>query len=567
MILSKQLDVFEVKQVVIYSILKNLLKLYDKNWELIEEENYRALADAIFDQEETPASEQKKKHEITDKEEMDEEAQMHKEPERPLKRLRLRKQNDHVSPSFGLGETSSRGPPKLEEADLPGTCPEQRSQDMTQSPVTCAADRTEPFATRRTESDLVPPPVHLTGKGKGPLLPQIAPGISVRLPHAVLLKEPMVDTGTVLSPKPHVHDSCALIKPKDEPFTDDILQSEVPSAVIHGEPLSIENSSSSNGSIGASDGPEHIVSQSVDGEARNDGVLASSNERRTDCMLANNVDGCSSNLDIASSHYGEPFGASNGSVITPCAVEVAQSQIPRLPSSSNGTDDCTQTDKNTIENIGEIDEEKEQNSLEHANPHSLLVQQPDDIKSLHDANDIAKGQERVVISLVNEVNNQCPPSFHYIPKNAVFQNAYVNFSLARIGENCCSICLGDCLSSSTPCACANETGGDFAYTLEGLVKDEFLEECISMNRDPRKHCHFYCKECPLERSKNDDIIEPCKGHLVRKFIKECWWKCGCSKQCGNRVQRGISCNLQVFMTPGGKGWGLLKSRTPFAEQQ
>ncbi|KAF5938198.1 hypothetical protein HYC85_025704 [Camellia sinensis] len=541
----------------------------------------------------TQASEQKKKHEITDKEEMDEEAQMHEEPERPLKRLRLRNQNDHVSPSFGLGETSSRGPPKVEEADLPETCPEQRSQDMTQSPQPLvrnkgkqpvlpkpvsiqdsfepsqpgAADRTEPFATR-TESDLVPPPVRLTGKGKEPLLPQIAPGISVRSPHAVRLKEPMGDTGIVLSPKPHVHDSRALIKPKDEPFTDDILQSEVPSAVIHGEPLSIENSSSANGSIGASDGPEHIVSQSVDGEARNDGVLASSNERRTDCKLANNVDGnwepTHANKSqetimpavdlLKQSNALDALGARS---LPHVPVDVAESQIPRLPSSSNGTDDCTQTDKNTIENIGEIDEEKEQNSLEHANPHSLLVQQPDDIKSLHDANDIAKGQERVVISLVNEVNNECPPSFHYIPKNAVFQNAYVNFSLARIGENCCSICLGDCLSSSTPCACANETGGDFAYTLEGLVKDEFLEECISMNRDPQKHCHFYCKECPLERSKNDDIIEPCKGHLVRKFIKECWWKCGCSKQCGNRVvQRGISCNLQVFMTPGGKGWGL-----------
>lgn len=33
-------------------VLKSLLKLYDKNWELIEEENYRVLADAIFDNEE-----------------------------------------------------------------------------------------------------------------------------------------------------------------------------------------------------------------------------------------------------------------------------------------------------------------------------------------------------------------------------------------------------------------------------------------------------------------------------------------------------------------------------------
>lgn len=33
-------------------VLKNLLRLFDKNWELIEEENYRALADAIFEREE-----------------------------------------------------------------------------------------------------------------------------------------------------------------------------------------------------------------------------------------------------------------------------------------------------------------------------------------------------------------------------------------------------------------------------------------------------------------------------------------------------------------------------------
>lgn len=33
-------------------VLKSLLKLYDKNWALIEEENYRALADAIFEKEE-----------------------------------------------------------------------------------------------------------------------------------------------------------------------------------------------------------------------------------------------------------------------------------------------------------------------------------------------------------------------------------------------------------------------------------------------------------------------------------------------------------------------------------
>lgn len=168
-------------------------------------------------------------------------------------------------------------------------------------------------------------------------------------------------------------------------------------------------------------------------------------------------------------------------------------------------------------------------------------------RSLHDINDIAKGHESVIISLVNEVNTECPPAFHYISGNAVFQNAYVNFSLARIGDdNSCSACFGDCLTSETACACALQSGGEFAYTKDGLVKPDLIDECIKMNRDPQKHCLFYCKECPLERSKNMEIVEPCKGHSVRSFIKECWLKCGCNKQCGNRVvQRGIQRKLQV----------------------
>ncbi|OVA19990.1 SET domain [Macleaya cordata] len=182
-----------------------------------------------------------------------------------------------------------------------------------------------------------------------------------------------------------------------------------------------------------------------------------------------------------------------------------------------------------------------------------------DIRPLHDVNDISKGEESVRISLVNEVSSEpYPPLFFYIPKNIIFRNAYVKFSLARIGdEDCCSNCFGDCMSSSIPCACARETGGDFAYTLEGLLKENFLDECISMNRDPQQNHLFYCKNCPLERCKNGDLSDPCKGHLMRKFIKECWSKCGCNKQCGNRVvQRGITCNLQVFLTAEGKGWGL-----------
>ena len=49
----RAMKVLGIPEEKVKPVLKNLLKLYEKNWELIEEENYRALADAIFDQEET----------------------------------------------------------------------------------------------------------------------------------------------------------------------------------------------------------------------------------------------------------------------------------------------------------------------------------------------------------------------------------------------------------------------------------------------------------------------------------------------------------------------------------
>ncbi|XP_072957775.1 probable inactive histone-lysine N-methyltransferase SUVR2 isoform X2 [Typha angustifolia] len=182
-----------------------------------------------------------------------------------------------------------------------------------------------------------------------------------------------------------------------------------------------------------------------------------------------------------------------------------------------------------------------------------------DMRPVHDLNDITKGEERIKVSIVNEVSSEkYPPSFNYIPRNVPYQQAYISISLARIGdEDCCSDCFGNCLASPIPCPCARETGGEFAYTTRGLVKNDFLDACILMLRTPSKHHYFYCKDCPLERAKNEVRPEPCKGHVVRKFIKECWSKCGCSMQCGNRiVQRGITQNLQVFLTPEGKGWGL-----------
>lgn len=49
----KAMEVLGISEKQVKPVLKNLLKVYDKNWQLIEEESYRALADAIFEAEES----------------------------------------------------------------------------------------------------------------------------------------------------------------------------------------------------------------------------------------------------------------------------------------------------------------------------------------------------------------------------------------------------------------------------------------------------------------------------------------------------------------------------------
>ncbi|XVF42355.1 hypothetical protein PTKIN_Ptkin01aG0355200 [Pterospermum kingtungense] len=108
----------------------------------------------------------------------------------------------------------------------------------------------------------------------------------------------------------------------------------------------------------------------------------------------------------------------------------------------------------------------------------------------HIISDITKGTENVKISLVDEIGNQDLPKFIYMRNNVIYQKAYVHVSMARVAdEDCCSGCSGDCLSVPIPCACAHETGGEFAYTPEGQLREEFLRACMSMKMEPQEH-HF-----------------------------------------------------------------------------
>ncbi|KAL8547895.1 hypothetical protein ACS0TY_007271 [Phlomoides rotata] len=602
-----------------------LMNLVDKNWALIEEENYRVLADAIFERCELEAEKCSKKNANNEaKNYLEEEAQATEEPERPLKRSRQRPQDGQTSSNTSnasmpgtplvrpkeepdeLSETHLRklnGPEGIVESPqhnvgktktkpqavshlAPGSS-KGKQPISSKSLVLHDHDSGNPSQSRSNRSQKSTQlsteyshTMKLRDRGKGATSLQIPSREKKPVPesssHAAPRKELKVEQNILPSSKKNKAATRALIKPKDESIIDKMLCSEEPGVIIStAERTATFKESRNNGELKVSSecSSSLEIASSVSGEVKIslsynlapgrplvhaptlEAVLKSVEDKYL--KAAKSLEPKISMTSLMS-EICERF-------LKPGARSSSQSLIMELPPTTNSMSKSSavnrpQLDKSHASDETVINRENRENFAEEMNDLSLeTVQQPPPkiTRSLQDVVDIAKGHENVIITLVNEVNDEPPPSFYYIPQNSVFQNAYMNVSLARTGDdNCCGSCSGDCLSSSIPCACSYETGGEYAYTADGLVKEELLNESISMNRNPEKHCQFFCKECPLERSKCEDIIEPCQGHLVRRFIKECWRKCGCNKQCGNRVvQRGITRKLQVCMTKK-KGWGL-----------
>ncbi|CAM8894829.1 unnamed protein product [Rhodiola kirilowii] len=238
--------------------------------------------------------------------------------------------------------------------------------------------------------------------------------------------------------------------------------------------------------------------------------------------------------------------------------EIAVPEAQRAPPCTGAVNDHKHPADNLLVNTGEeTDRGMELNGNDNDSVQNMEMVVADGFVSIY-LPDLTGGEEGVEISLVNEINSICLSSFKYMPHSMVYENACLDISLARIGDgDCCKGCIGDCLTANSTCACVSRVGGSFAYTLDGLLKEEFLEEFDCVYRDHQKQLQFCSKNCPLVRSGSDEIPLTCNGHVARKFIKECWRKCGCNKMCGNRlIQRGITRNLQVFMTSDGKGWGL-----------
>ncbi|PSR92805.1 Histone-lysine N-methyltransferase [Actinidia chinensis var. chinensis] len=560
---------------IVKPILKELLKVYYNNWELIEEDNYRTLADAIFEWGEKEQREYKAKVSI----ECDGSG--------PPKKKHLEQREAQVSSSTDNKNTVL----DLEEDAVPQTSVVQKMIESSQS---CVKDG-------NTEPSFHSLPTVSSNNGKDPISSDLylkETKSSSKRGSSALYSSQGRD-GPCFDPmlKEKKHKDCRsedFVVPKGKQSVNDVPHSALPTSVVYSA-LQGTGASSSTGSRST----KHLTSPCVD--KQNKEVASACNYGETllsNFVIASSPSGdvkislkCNTalrqrnfltpNLETVLEFLENKYQRSYKIVWSQFSVkklldDLCESYL-ELVYNSNGkslirrssTGNCLPY--NTVPNrkvlsIGNSGKElitKGASCSETSNSLHLVVahQQPtshDRKRPFRKINDITKGTEKARASLLDEGGNEQLPNFVYIPQNIVYQNAYIHFSLARIADDdCCSSCLGDCLSLPVPCECARDTGGEFAYTSQGLLKEEFLRNRISMNVEPQKHFRFICNDCPLERAKNANNPEPCKGHLHRQFIKECWRKCGCDMQCGNRiVQRGITCKLQVFLTSEGKGWGL-----------
>ncbi|KAJ4826855.1 hypothetical protein Tsubulata_050790 [Turnera subulata] len=202
----KAMRAIGITEVRVKPVLKRLVKVYDKNWEFIEDEEYRALVDAIFEEEAAQGS-----RAVPGAGEMaNYENEVEDEHERPLKRLR-RGLPGQSSSSFHNPNSGLIGLPSIkpEQEENFGTyCPLQ-SPDTRRSG--CLVGLPDNYATQSHAVDRSLPPYSLSPqqryayKGKQPLVPQVAPRETEPLPFFALV--PKVEPLTDDTPQHHLHHS------------------------------------------------------------------------------------------------------------------------------------------------------------------------------------------------------------------------------------------------------------------------------------------------------------------------------------------------------------------------
>ncbi|KAI3984688.1 hypothetical protein MKX01_039305 [Papaver californicum] len=495
--------------------LKELLKMYADDWSHIERENYRALADYIFECEE------------------------HKEPDTtkvkesyfraPLKKLQLI-HDVEASPS------------ENEVKPLSG----KRAQNEVFTPQVHLKDKRKEPATKksclRIEKSEHP---HPEDKGKKHISRQFASGrqISNSKRSSVIC---------LSNQKSNVH-----LDPKNKHLTSGRAQLEVPQVIQPIDSAPVRNEETWLG--------HKVLSKS---KKKNEGDGASEHQRRSATTLENASirESSSSDFEIASSELGEVKVSlhCNEALERPdfCKpnLDAGKGLVNAVPPPVLLKDSSVHLEANDAHDLT-ILESSVKSSLNSRTQIPRLLSRD----GLGFLCNIVQPTGKVLVKIKG--GNSDKDILTRPPHNLKFHwqvKSLVNDTLLPFTTYHETNCFGDCVSSSIPCA------------LEGLVKEKFLDECILLYQNPQKHTHIYCKDCPNERSKNEDLPGKCKGHLMRKFIKECWSKCGCDIQCVSQFIKKCLCTIifrasefrsglpnllsffifQVFLTGEGKGWGI-----------
>uniref|UniRef100_A0A2N9HJD0 SET domain-containing protein n=1 Tax=Fagus sylvatica TaxID=28930 RepID=A0A2N9HJD0_FAGSY len=127
-------------------------------------------------------------------------------------------------------------------------------------------------------------------------------------------------------------------------------------------------------------------------------------------------------------------------------------------------------------------------------------------KGISYVNDISRGKEKMPIRVVNAIDDERPPFFHYTTNKI-----YPKFNKLYIPSGC--DCTDGCLDSNK-CSCAMKNGGEISYNSNGQIVKK------------------------------------------KSIVYECGPSCKCSSSCTNRVsQLGVRFKLEIFRTQF-KGWGV-----------
>ncbi|KAK4385819.1 Histone-lysine N-methyltransferase SUVR4 [Sesamum angolense] len=524
-------------------VLRRLLKLYNRNWELIEEDNFRTLADAIFEHSDDKAKAERNSDTVDE------------DVEPPFKKPHRGLPEDQVSSTGGNGKSIKH----IEDGEVP-----KSSNDimMVESSQSVCGDPTQCCASEAPSGSKCKNPMRVNSaldEENSSLRPALEAPYSNQEPNTPVLDRMIRDMELD-------RENGNAIGLRENQRVDRSPQYADPmSRICPGSTNTLEHPEKRKKKLESSSSDDH---QTVFQTAYD---IASSTCGQVKVSLTCNHDQRQHNFRVPSAaevlSFAEStcqkFSKTTGDQFSLIKLlnELCESYMETNRSSGNYIHcslSCSRESTRKDPPEGDQGKRISSGSGSSVSRGPVIAGHSDKKKVFHKVSDITNGTEKVKISLLDDKGNEDLPHYVYCPENITYESAYVHASLARISdEDCCSGCTGDCLSSSIPCACARDTGGEFAYTPEGLLNKKFLQSCISMKLSPKQHHLFYCQDCPLERAKNVDMPEQCKGHMSRKFIKECWRKCGCNMQCGNRVvQRGITRKLQVFLTSEGKGWGL-----------